>query len=114
MDQQTLVIDAVAYAMAAQGDQERKTGGPYAGHLFEVAALLLGDGAPAEVVAAGVLHDTVEDTAATLEDLRECFGAGRVVVARYSTPGGTRGPGRSARRRTSRGCPRSRTGGCCG
>lgn len=49
---------------------------PYVNHLAEVANLLAlaTDGADAELVAAGWLHDTVEDTDTTREELAEKFG----------------------------------------
>ncbi len=56
---------------------------PYINHLAEVANLLAAatDGADAELVAAGWLHDTVEDTDTTREELAQKFGD-RVAVAR--------------------------------
>lgn len=47
---------------------------PYVVHPFEVAAILMEEGAAEEAVAAGLLHDTVEDTAVTAADIREKFG----------------------------------------
>ena len=48
---------------------------PYVNHLAEVANLLAiaTDGADAELVAAGWLHDTIEDTGITREELAETF-----------------------------------------
>ncbi len=74
-EHRALVADAAAFAVLAHGDQQRKTGGPYSAHLFEAASLLLVDGARAEVVAAALLHDTVEDTAVTIHEVTERFGA---------------------------------------
>ncbi|MET8049341.1 HD domain-containing protein [Streptosporangium sp. NPDC005286] len=47
---------------------------PYVSHLAGVAAILSRHGFDTEVVAAGVLHDTVEDTEATIEQVRDLFG----------------------------------------
>jgi (p)ppGpp synthase/HD superfamily hydrolase len=48
---------------------------PFVLHPLEVAALLNGRGFDDEVIAAGVLHDVVENTAATVEDVATRFGA---------------------------------------
>ena len=57
---------------------QRKGGSnePYINHLAEVASLLASatDGADAELVAAGWLHDTIEDTGVTREELAQRFG----------------------------------------
>jgi hypothetical protein len=47
---------------------------PYDVHLSAVAKLVTSVTADAEMIAAGWLHDTVEDTQATLEDIEEVFG----------------------------------------
>lgn len=49
-------------------------GGPYTVHLSTVAGLLEAYGAPDHLVAAGWLHDVVEDTEATIDDVRSEFG----------------------------------------
>jgi len=49
-------------------------GAPFILHPLEVAALLHGAGAPDHVIAAGALHDTLEKTDATAEDLAARFG----------------------------------------
>lgn len=70
-----LLNDAMIFAIAAHGDALRKgDGSPAILHAMEaaaVAATLTGD---AEVLAAAVLHDTVEDAGADLEELRAQFG----------------------------------------
>lgn len=63
------------YAIWAHGDQRRKyTGVPYWHHLEEVAQILLRYSASPLVVAAGWLHDTIEDTGTTYEHLHKEFG----------------------------------------
>lgn len=47
---------------------------PYVSHLAGVAAILSRHGFDSEVVAAGVLHDAVEDTDATIEQISDLFG----------------------------------------
>jgi len=54
--------------------QLRKSGAPYLGHPVEVADILADLRMDSTAIAAAVLHDTVEDTAATIEQLQELFG----------------------------------------
>ena len=65
-----------AYEMAANAHalQKRQSGEPYINHCVAVAAILAEMRMPAEVVAAGLLHDTVEDTSIRLDDLKKHFG----------------------------------------
>ena len=69
-----IVERAYRAAEEAHRNQKRQSGKPYITHCLEVASILAEMGAPAEVVAAGLLHDTVEDTRITLQDLRNDFG----------------------------------------
>ncbi|HCB02260.1 MAG TPA: hypothetical protein DEP19_07740, partial [Anaerolineae bacterium] len=46
----------------------------YINHCIAVASILADLKVPAEVVAAGLLHDTVEDTSVTFADIRRDFG----------------------------------------
>lgn len=72
---QQMIHEAIYFAAKAHDGQKRKgTAMPYVVHPFEVAAILMEEGAAEEVVAAGLLHDTVEDTAVTAADIREKFG----------------------------------------
>jgi (p)ppGpp synthase/HD superfamily hydrolase len=74
-----LVSEAADFAARRHSGKARKGRGdePYINHLAEVANLLAAvtDGADAELVAAGWLHDTVEDTETTREELAQKFGA---------------------------------------
>ncbi|MDI4236428.1 HD domain-containing protein [Bradyrhizobium sp. Arg237L] len=81
-----LVSEAAELAARRHNGMARKGRGkePYINHLAEVANLLATatDGADAELVAAGWLHDTVEDTETTREELAQKFServAGLVV-----------------------------------
>lgn len=65
---------AIGYGIAAHDGQFRKSGEPYITHPLAVATIVAGVGAQPATVIAAVLHDTVEDTAVTLEDVRERFG----------------------------------------
>lgn len=73
-----LVCEAAELAARRHSGQQRKGHGeePYINHLAEVANLLSAatDGADGELVAAGWLHDTLEDTDVTQEELALRFG----------------------------------------
>ena len=71
-----LVEKAIRFAIQAHQGQERKAqeGVPYVVHPLHVGMLLSRHGFPEEVVAAGVLHDVVEDTVSELEDMEREFG----------------------------------------
>jgi (p)ppGpp synthase/HD superfamily hydrolase len=73
-----LVSEAADLAARRHSGMARKGRGnePYINHLAEVANLLAiaTEGADAELAAAGWLHDTVEDTATTQQELTEKFG----------------------------------------
>lgn len=89
---ESLAARAQAFATAAHTGQRRKgTDLPYLEHPAEVAALLtrLYPGR-AELIAAGWLHDTVEDTATTLADIRRAFGP--AVAALVAGATAVRGP----------------------
>ncbi|GAA4575425.1 RelA/SpoT family protein [Planotetraspora kaengkrachanensis] len=65
-----------AYDMAAyhHRDQKRKSGDPYITHPLAVASILAELGTDDETLCAALLHDTVEDTAYGLDELRADFG----------------------------------------
>ena len=73
-----LVSEAAELAARRHNGMRRKGRGdePYLNHLAEVANLLSAatQGADAELVAAGWLHDTIEDTETTMEELAQRFG----------------------------------------
>ena len=67
---------AIEFASKAHSGQFRKGSGvPYIVHPLGVARILIELGCSEEVVIAGVLHDVVEDTKFTLEDVRGEFGS---------------------------------------
>jgi GTP pyrophosphokinase len=68
-----LVERAYRVAERAHEGQKRASGEPYINHCLAVADILAEMRVPPEVVAAAVLHDTVEDTPVTLDDLRRDF-----------------------------------------
>jgi len=69
-----LVQRAYRVAEEAHREQKRASGEPYINHCLAVASILAELRVPPEVIAAGLLHDTVEDTTVTLHDLRRDFG----------------------------------------
>ena len=70
----TLVKEAYAFAKKAHEGHTRYSGEPYFIHPAEVAKKLAEFGADASVVAAGLLHDTVEDVGVKEEELEKLFG----------------------------------------
>jgi guanosine-3',5'-bis(diphosphate) 3'-pyrophosphohydrolase len=69
-----LIQRAYRVAEEAHREQKRHSGEPYINHCVAVASILSELKVPSEVVAAGLLHDTVEDTPITLSDIRRDFG----------------------------------------
>src|SRR5437773_2155238 len=71
---------AVTFAEGCHGEQQRPAGEPYVQHLLETADVLVnGTGeTDADMLVAAVLHDVVEDTPCTLDEVRQRFG-GRVA-----------------------------------
>ncbi len=69
-----LIERAYHVAEGAHRGQKRAAGEPYITHCLAVASILADLRVPPEVVVAGLLHDTVEDTKVTLDDIRRDFG----------------------------------------
>lgn len=69
-----LVERAYRFAEICHHDQRRKSGEPYIIHPIQVAGILANLQMDPETVCAGYLHDIVEDTGATLDDIKELFG----------------------------------------
>jgi (p)ppGpp synthase/HD superfamily hydrolase len=65
-----------------EGQQRTVDGGPFIEHPIEVASLLYYAGAADHVIAAGVLHDTIEKTSTEEADLRKRFGAPIATLVR--------------------------------
>ncbi|KTS14626.1 GTP pyrophosphokinase [Methylobacterium indicum] len=68
-----LLNRAYVYAMRAHGTQKRASGDPFFAHPLEVAAILTDLRLDDATIVAAVLHDTVEDTAATLDEINRVF-----------------------------------------
>ena len=78
-----LLNRAYVFAMKAHGSQLRASGDPYFHHPVEVAGILTGFKLDSASIATALLHDTVEDTGATLEEIERLFG--RTVARLVST-----------------------------
>jgi (p)ppGpp synthase/HD superfamily hydrolase len=72
-----IISDALRFAARKHAGQVRKTDPdvPYISHPVAVGFILRDAGYPDEVVIAGILHDTVEDTATSIKEIRDAFGA---------------------------------------
>jgi GTP diphosphokinase / guanosine-3',5'-bis(diphosphate) 3'-diphosphatase len=69
-----LITEAYEYAKHVHTGHTRYSGEPYLVHLTEVGRKLAEMGMGARTIAAGLLHDSIEDTEATSEEIREKFG----------------------------------------
>ncbi|MDB5642857.1 MAG: (p)ppGpp synthetase SpoT/RelA, partial [Hyphomicrobiales bacterium] len=69
-----LLNRAYVYAMKAHGAQKRASGDPYFTHPLEVAAILTDLKLDDATIVAAVLHDTIEDTSSTREEIDQLFG----------------------------------------
>lgn len=69
-----LVKKAFEYCVLKHEGQKRSTGEPYYTHPFNVALIIVSLGMDSKAIAAALLHDVVEDTDATLEDIKREFG----------------------------------------
>ncbi|NLB45194.1 MAG: bifunctional (p)ppGpp synthetase/guanosine-3',5'-bis(diphosphate) 3'-pyrophosphohydrolase, partial [Clostridiaceae bacterium] len=68
------ITRAYAYAIDAHGAQQRATGEPYIIHPLAVAAILTDLEVDEDTLVAALLHDTVEDTGKTVDEIRQAFG----------------------------------------
>ncbi|MBI5375107.1 MAG: bifunctional (p)ppGpp synthetase/guanosine-3',5'-bis(diphosphate) 3'-pyrophosphohydrolase [Candidatus Schekmanbacteria bacterium] len=70
---ETIVRKAYVFAAKAHRDQLRASGEPYLSHPLEVASILTDLRMDMDTVAAGILHDTIENTPVTLEEITAMF-----------------------------------------
>ncbi|KAH7858254.1 hypothetical protein Vadar_021770 [Vaccinium darrowii] len=70
-----IVVRAFYEAERAHRGQMRESGDPYLEHCVETAVLLAVFGANSSVVAAGLLHDTLDDSSVRYDDISQTFGA---------------------------------------
>jgi guanosine-3',5'-bis(diphosphate) 3'-pyrophosphohydrolase len=88
-----LILRAAEFAAHRHRDQRRKggIGRPYIGHCIEVAGMIAAavDNPGPSVIAAAILHDTVEDTETTIDEIRQEFGEEIAdIVAEVTDPKG--------------------------
>jgi guanosine-3',5'-bis(diphosphate) 3'-pyrophosphohydrolase len=72
---EALLNRAYVYTVQKHGTQKRASGDPYFSHPIEVAGLMTDLKLDQETIVTAMLHDTVEDTLATIEDIEKNFGA---------------------------------------
>jgi len=72
--EQELIKKAYEFAEHAHEGQKRMSGEPYFVHVFETAKILAKFRMDKETIAAGLLHDTLEDTKTTEEEIKKEFG----------------------------------------
>jgi GTP pyrophosphokinase len=73
-DNDQLVQQAISFASQAHGQQKRANQQPFITHLLEVGLILAEENFSKQTVAAGVLHDVIEDTTTEIEELEKEFG----------------------------------------
>ena len=71
---ENLLNRAYVFSMKAHGKQIRASGDPYFSHPLEVAGILTKMQLDSATIITALLHDTIEDTVATYEQLEELFG----------------------------------------
>ncbi|WP_375428056.1 RelA/SpoT family protein [uncultured Sphingomonas sp.] len=71
---EALLNRAYVFSMKAHGSQKRASGDPYFSHPIEVAGILTDLHLDDETIATAILHDTIEDTLATPEEIARLFG----------------------------------------
>ena len=111
-----LLRKAYDFSAKEHAGQTRRSGEPYVTHPLEVASLVADMRLDDVAIAAGLLHDVVEDTLTSIERVRELFGPDVAHVVEGGLPRSARSRfrrARSVRRRTSARCclPWSTTSG---
>jgi RelA/SpoT family (p)ppGpp synthetase len=71
---EALINRAYVYAMKMHGSQKRASGDPYFSHPIEVAGILTELKLDTATIVTAILHDTIEDTGATVGELADLFG----------------------------------------
>ncbi len=84
-----LIKKAYAFSKRAHEGQKRMDDSPYFTHVFETAKILARLGMDAKTIAAGLLHDVLEDTTINEEDLKKEFGDDIVFLVNGVTKLGT-------------------------
>ncbi|MBX3563265.1 MAG: bifunctional (p)ppGpp synthetase/guanosine-3',5'-bis(diphosphate) 3'-pyrophosphohydrolase [Sphingomonas sp.] len=71
---EALLNRAYVFSVNAHGSQKRASGDPYFSHPIEVAGILTDLHLDDETIATAILHDTIEDTVATPDEIKRLFG----------------------------------------
>jgi len=87
--EEELIKKAYDFAEHAHSGQKRMSGDPYFIHPFETAKILANLGMDTQTIAAGLLHDVLEDTKVTEEELKKEFGEDIVFLVNGVTKLGT-------------------------
>jgi len=87
--EEELITKAYALALRAHEGQKRLDGSSYFAHLFETAKIVATFGMDAETVAAALLHDVLEDTKITGEEMKKGFGENIIFLVNGVTKLGT-------------------------
>ena len=87
--EEELIQKAYDFAEHAHVGQKRMSGEPYFNHVFETAKILAKLGMDAETISAGFLHDVLEDTKITEEEMKKEFGENIVFLVNGVTKLGT-------------------------
>ncbi|MEP2829215.1 bifunctional (p)ppGpp synthetase/guanosine-3',5'-bis(diphosphate) 3'-pyrophosphohydrolase [Parvibaculum sp.] len=72
---EALINRAYVYAMKQHGSQKRASGDPYFSHPIEVAGILTDLKLDTATIVTALLHDTIEDTGSTMDELTKLFGS---------------------------------------
>ena len=90
-DEKSKVHEALKYSETAHSNQLRKSGDPFIIHPLEVAKILTSIKLDGDSISAGLLHDTVEDTNLSIEEINSKFGRqisdlvqGLTKISKYS------------------------------
>lgn len=84
-----LIEKAYGFAENTHKEQKRLSGEPYFTHVYETAKILAKLGMDAETISAGLLHDVLEDTKITEEEIKKEFGDEIVFLVKGVTKLGT-------------------------
>jgi GTP pyrophosphokinase len=87
--EEELIKKAYIFAKRAHEGQKRMSGDTYFSHVFETAKILASLGVDAQTIAAGLLHDVLEDTKITEEEMGKEFGDDIVFLVKGVTKLGT-------------------------
>ncbi len=71
---EAMINRAYVFSMQKHGSQKRASGDPYFSHPIEVAGILTDLRLDDETIVTAILHDTIEDTVATPEEIEKVFG----------------------------------------